>query len=167
MAFNGAFTISENTTLGVIILTDASTGNDPNLTARTIYIYRSDGTLLATANWPLGDNQITLDIFAKDLAMNVKVNYTSSNPLAAPSTYTYDLLYLYKSFGQDFLYQLTQYQLSNPTIIQSENYYKNKLKVIVDMDSAQNALDYGRDIESAQLCVEMYQALIDGQKYYF
>lgn len=167
--FNGAFTISENSNLGTIILTDTSIGDDPALTGRTINIFKANGAaFVAAIPWPIADDTIILDnIFPVSQAVNIVVNWVSAAPEAAPSTYTANTVFAYMGYIEYFLYYLTQLQLANPTIIQSDGYYTNKSKVRSEVDSAQNAVDFAADIEAAQACIERAQYMIDNQKLYF
>lgn len=167
--FNGNFSVSETSNLGTIVLTDTSTGADPDLTGRTINIFRADGTVFTDPiPWAIGDSSITLDgIFSKDIAVNIRVDWVSTAPDPDPSTYTKNTVYAYMDYSEYFLYYLTQLQLATPDIIQSDGYYANKTKVRCEIDNAQNAVDFATDIKAAQACIERAQYMIDNQNSFF
>lgn len=169
MAFNGAFTITENANLGTIILTNASTGSDGNLTGRTISSFRADGSVYAAPIlWPLANASILLDdFFLVDNAVNIVVDWVSSAPLSSPSSYTANEVYAYIAFAEYFLYYLTQQQQATPNIIQAVGYYDNKGIVRTELDSAQSAVTLAADIKAAQACIERVQNMIDNQNSFF
>lgn len=168
MAFNGLFTATATANASTIILEDVSTGSDGGLTGRTINIYQTSGQLLvAEIAWPIADDTITLDILQQDVAVNIVVNWQSSSPLAPPSTYVYSLIKAFVKYGQQFLYNLTQYQQSNPSVVQDVNWYSNKTKLFCLIESALNAITDGEDVFGAQSMISQYQLLINYQNYYF
>lgn len=168
MAYNLAFQISESLTPGVFTIQDSSSGSDPNLTGRLIYIYKIDGSLFTAAiPWSIADSSITLSILDKDYAFNIVVTAQSSSSLPSPSSYTASKIYAFTGYGENFYGYLTQLQSSNPVIIQDQNYYQNKMILRVEMDSAVQAIDYLQDVAAAQSCILRYQQLINNQQYYF
>lgn len=168
MAFNSSFSIALTANASTFVLTDTSSGSDGNLTGRTIYLYTTSGNLLVAAiPWAIGDSTISLDVLEQDVALNIRVDWASSSPLASPSTYTYSQIYAFVKYGQQFVYSLTQQQESNPSIVQYTNFYGNKLIVICLILSAQNAIDIGESLFSAQNCIALYQNYINNSNYYF
>lgn len=168
MSFVASFSITPTASASTFILEDTSVGSDAGLTGRTIYLYQSSGQLLVAAiPWAIGNATISLDVLEQDYALNVKVDWASSSPLAPPSTYTYSLIYAFVKYGQQFVYSLTQQQESNPSIVQDTNFYGNKLIVICLILSAQNAIDIGESLFSAQNCIALYQNYLVNSNYYF
>lgn len=77
MAFNGSFQISQTSDVTSFIITDNSTGSDPNLTGRTISLFLADGSLLggSTIDWPIGEGSIkTISLLTRDYSLNIKVD---------------------------------------------------------------------------------------------
>lgn len=168
MAFNSIFTITPTASPSTFILTDTSSGSDPNLTGRLISLYTASGALLVPAiSWPIADSTISLDVLEQDIALNISVTWSSSSPLPSPSTYIYTQIYAFVKYGQNFVYNLTQYQESNPSVVQDTNWYANKLQLLCEILSAQNAIDTGESQFSAQMCIDRYQYLITNENYFF
>jgi hypothetical protein len=59
-------------------------------------------------------------------------------------------LYGFTWYNENFLYTLTQYQQNNPDVLQDTNYFNNKSKVRVLIDSGDQAIVWGNDITNAQ-----------------
>lgn len=161
MAFNGAFVLNKTSNKNVIQLEDSSTGSDPNLVGRRITITDSTGTVLINSLlWPIADDTITLAFLNTDKAINVAVLWQTGDLLPPPSTYTADQIYALVAYGRDFLYSLTQLQASNPNILQDQNFYENKNKLITEIISAEDAIAVGESIANSQFCIDRYLYLI-------
>jgi hypothetical protein len=168
MAFNGAFTIAESTALGSFVITDTSTGSDANLTGRTIYIYKADGTLYTPAiSWPTGTTEKTLDILDKDYAVNIRIDWASSDPLASPSTYTYAQIFAFTKYGEYEYGTLTRLQTSIPSVITDTKYYKYKMHLRCELDGAKHSINFMEDHYAAQRCIDRYQYLITKKSLFY
>lgn len=169
MSFNASFTLTGITATNGFTLTDNSTGSDTGLTDRTISLLNSSGGLFngSTIDWPIGQTSITLNVLPTDAAINVSVSWTSSSPLPSPSTYSFSQLQAFTQYGETFAYQLTQEATAQPTIINDNNFYYNKMRLRVELDSAVQAITEGSDIYSAQGCINRYQQLINNSTLYF
>lgn len=168
MAYNFSFRIDVSTDPSSFTLVDTSTGSDPDLTQRIIYLYQSNGQLLVPAiTWPIADNTYTFTGLEQDVALNVRVEVSSSNPLPDPSTYTSSQLYAFIQYGQQFYLQLTQDQVATPNIIQDSNWYGNKMILKVEMDSAVQAIDEGAQLFAAQACITRYNYMLQNASYYW
>lgn len=87
MAFVQSFTASS--VLGrpsVISFLDTSTGTDPNIVEKHIYLTKSDGTYLTPEGsttdyivWPTASNPFLLDILEKDMALQIDVEWDDGN----------------------------------------------------------------------------------------
>lgn len=158
----------ELATPNVFTLQDISTGADVNLTGRTIFLREADGSLLVPGiPWAIGNNTITLDVLNKDIALDVEVIWTSSAPLAAPSSYVKKLLKVFTALGEAFNYRLIQLQSANPSVIKSSGYRDSKMDLRIALDNARDAVAEGEDIYSAQQMVERSNSLIANEKYFF
>ena len=167
MAFAASFSISVDSNPANIILTDTSSGSDPDLTTRTVYIYQVDGTLLTTPiNWPISDSSITMPVLTQSIALNIQVVWTSTNPIPG-STYTYSQIYAFTGFAENYYYSLTQMQTSTPAIISDTFYYTNKLVLRVEIDSAVQAISLASDLYGSQNCLVRANYLITNGNYYF
>lgn len=177
MSFSGHFSISQGIDVQSFSLTDDSTGSDPNLTGRRIYLYLSDGSTLTPVgsstpyiNWPLvsgiGDVITLTGILMKDYSINVTVVWISSSPLSPPSTYTLAILNTFTGNIRLFSYGLTQLQAGNPLLINDNGYFPNKSKLRVLIEDAEDAETYN-DQYNSQLSLNAAYALQVNAKSYF
>jgi|ERR1700760_1615724 len=168
MSFVASFIITPTADASTFVITDTSSGSDGSLTGRTISLFQSNGQLLVPPiAWNISDSTYTYTGLQQDIALNIVVNWNSSNPLPSPSTYTYSLLNAFVKYGQDFIYGLTQDQLADPTLAQDNDWYTNKLTVICLIESALNAISNGESIMNAQYMIALYQQYINNKNYYF
>jgi hypothetical protein len=168
MAFNGAFTIAESTTLGVMTLTDTSTGSDAELTGREIRIYKADGELFVAAiDWAIGDTSVNLAIMDKDYAFNIRVNWLSDSPLASPSTYEDEQIFAFTRFGEYEYGSITRLQTSEPQNMSDKSFFDAKNRFRSLLDSAKHAIDFMEDLYAAQRMIELYQYLITNKNLFY
>lgn len=159
MPFVQNFSMSQ--TLGspsIVIATDTSTGTDGAITGRRIYLTTYDGTTLVPdgttteyVDWALAVNPLSINALDKDYALSVRVDWVD---VAGNVLYTKTTLYCFSMYNEEFYYSLTSRQASIPTIISDSFFYSNKLKLRVDIDSANQAVLYGDDIASAQYALD-------------
>lgn len=158
MSFNGAVTISQGIDPTSFTITEASTGSDPNLTDRKIYLNKSDGTTLVPPNsanswidWPIGNGPITLTgILNQDYSLNIQVVWVSSSPLAPPSTYVQFQLKTFTGNLELFDYTLTQQMAGNKLLSSDNNFLPNKELLRLYIDNAVGATSFN-DQYNAQL----------------
>lgn len=151
------------------IITDDSTGSDPGLTSRRVYIYTAandnlvnTGTITDYTAWDIGDSAITMDVLERDLAVLITVQWMTGSTV----TYTYSNTYCFTAYTKTFLYNLTETQSTNPSIVQSTNYFANKATMWECIDDADNATLY-EDIGTAQICLDIcYGFIINSSKYF-
>jgi hypothetical protein len=174
MAFQGAFTVTQNTE-STITLTDSSTGSDPTITERRIYIFKYDGTTIVPDGtttdyivWALADTSITLeDIFSRDYAVNIEVDWVSSNP-DPNNTYTETILYDFYWYAMLFLCDLTaNIQARNPSIFAERNFMFNKFQCYTYILDSQNAVSLMTNIYDAQRSLDKAYEMIQNQSTYF
>jgi len=177
MSFNGAFTLSQGTDPTSFSLTDTSTGSDPSLTDRRVYLYLADGTTLtpegsstAYIDWPIvsgiGDVFDLTGILQRDYSINISVQWISSSPLPDPSTYTANQLYTFTANLLSFCLGLTQIQSGNPILINDNGYFPNRNKLRVFIDDAINCNTYN-DQFNAQRSLDDAYKMQQNQKAYF
>lgn len=168
MAFNGDFSISVSSDPSQIILQDTSTGSDPNLTDRTINIYKSDGTLLtASIDWPIANSSITINPLSRDYALNIVVIWTSSATLPPPSTYIKGYIYSFVGFGQQYSNTLLEFLATNQQLVNDQGWYTNFMILLLEIQNAQNAISVGANLGNAQAAILRYQKLITNANLYF
>ena len=81
--------------------------------------------------------------------------------------YTVSNLFCFTLYGEQFLYQLTESQAGNPALLNDKDWYANKMKVRVLIDSANNAVQYGQDIAASQNCLGMETYMVQHQTEFF
>lgn len=168
MAFNSDFTIAVSSDPSAIILSEASTGSDPNLTDRTINIYKSDGSqLVASIDWPIAQSSITINPLTKDYALNIVVLWTSSMPLPPPSTYTQSHIYAFVGYGQQYSNTLLEFLATNQQLVNDQGWYSNFSILLLEIQNAQNAINVGANLGNAQAAILRYQKLITNKNLYF
>jgi hypothetical protein len=170
MALTVSISISQNAGIpSQFIISDTSTGSDPGITERRVYLYNSangtlvnDGTATPYTLWPIADATITMDVLDRDMALTVIVQWVTGSTV----TYTYTNYYSFTAYTRTFLYNLSNTQSSNPAIINSTNYFGNKAIVWVCVSDSDNAVQYG-DIQSAQLALDLaYYYIINASKFF-
>lgn len=168
MAFNGAVTISSLISPGQFVITDASTGSDPNLIGRTISLYQASGELLngSTVDWPLSDGSTKTITISVDLCLLIVVQWASSSPLPSPSTYSTSGLYLFRGYSLQFLDQQIGAIQSNPNILKDTNFRDSLKDLHNEINNAIQAASTGQQA-SAQRALSSIQNLINNQNFYF
>ncbi len=169
MAYNLNFTAAQSVNGKDIILTDTSTGSDPNLTGKTVNLFLVDGTLLGGSiiNWPLSPTLTIPNILPRDYAINIQVNAQSSNPLPPPSTYSLTALAVFTQNSEIAAYSLLQQIASNQAITRDNDYMYNLALVNSDI---LNALRSGKfnDQGSAQAALDrIYNKVVVNLNFYF
>jgi hypothetical protein len=84
--------------------------------------------------------------------------------------YTTTSLEGFTLYNETFYYSLTQAQamISNPSYIaQDTNYYNNKMKLRIFIDSGNQAIAIGNDITSAQECYDAATYIVSNQQNFF
>lgn len=154
-----------------LTFTDTSTGSDGTITGRRIYILDAYGNYLVESGtttqyeeWAYPFNTVlTLDVLSKATTPNITVKWMNGSSVVYEKTVAGSyLLHLYK-FG----FSLTRGVLSKPTVIQDTDYYISKIKLIVDIDDAENAISYNSDIVNAQSAADRGTHLEENQSKYF
>lgn len=171
MAFSGAITVQQNTgSPSQFVVTDSSTGSDPAITSRRIYLYKADntnlvptGTTTSYISWPIANGPITIDVLSIDMALMITVQWL----VGAVVTYSYTNYYQFPANTKTFMYGLSVDQSSNPTIISATDYFSNKAKMYTFLSDAANAIAYGPDIVKAQLAFNLAYQMIINQQLYF
>lgn len=174
MALTPNFTASQSSgTPSTITLTDTSTGSDAAITQRRVYLLQADGTYLVVSGtttdyeaWAYASSTISLDVLSQDTALSITVQWLDSGNVVL---YTKTIAYGFSAYGETFYYGLTQSQvpIQNPAVALSTNYYQNKMKFRVFLDSADQAISFASDIYSASVCYDASTEMIANKAFYF
>lgn len=171
MALTVSISVAQNNGLpSTMVITDTSTGSDPSITIRRIYLSKSDGTYLVPEGtttdyieWPIAETSITLDVLDRDLALEILVQWLAG----AVITYSYENSYVFAAYTNTFLYNLSVDQSSNPAIINATDFFANKTKMYSYVKEAENAITIGEDITKAQFCMDKAYSMIFNEDKYF
>ncbi len=170
MAYSGDFSASQGANISNIILTDTSTGSDPALTGRTVYLYQTSNALLggATIDWPLSSGSIlTISniLVPWDFSLNIVVTWQSSSPIPG-STYSKNHIATFTGNSNTFAYSLLQQISSNQAITRNTNYLYNLALVNSDILNAERARDFGDQGASQEALNRIYNFYVN-RSYYF
>jgi hypothetical protein len=169
---------STSQTLGVpssINIVDTSIDIDPAITSRRVYLQKADGTYLVQEGtttdyefWALADISITLDVLNKDYALLVTVNWIDDTTIPNPTVVaTKQYVLGFTLYNETFDYQLTQVLSGNPLVINDRNFFANKSKLRVAIDSGNQALYFAVDLYSGQRCYDEATNLRLNSPYFF
>lgn len=172
MPYSQNFTVSQTSANpAFVIITDTSTGSDPAIDSRRIYITDSNGNPVVPSGtttsyilWDLIDNPISLDLLTQDMALNIRVDWLDSTNTVL---YTLNNNYCLSEFNKQFLYYLIQLQSLTYNIIQDNNYWGNVGILWTNIIGAINAVEIGNDITASQACLNRATYMAQNQDYYF
>lgn len=167
------FTISQLSNLSSVEVTDTSTGSDGSIASRRVYFELYDGSFLVPTDtvteyvpFPLsaGASIQIDDLLARDYAIDVTVQWVDGG-----GTMLYEKTYLrgFSSYAKYFLYQLTQYQISNKKLLYMRNFRESKLDCWQAVLSGDNAIELGSDITNAQACYDDAKYYIDHPELFY
>lgn len=166
------FTVSQTAGLPRIInFVDTSVGSNIAIVARRIYIQKNNGLFLVptgtTTNfilWALVNTSTTVDVLNKDYALTVQVDWVD---VSGNVVNTLTKTVLFTLYLKSFFYSLTQYQASNKSITQNNNFYPNKAKLWSYIKGAETAIELASDISGAQNELDAGTEMITTEKLYF
>lgn len=172
MALTPNFTASVSfATQNLLNLVDTSTGTDVAVDSRRVYLTKSDGTYLVPQgtstdyiDWSYAVSFIDIDVLDRDYALDITVQWLNS---ANVVLYTKVYSFAFTTYSNFFHYYLTQTQASQPNIINDNNFWYNKLKLLVNIKDAENAIAYGSDIGNAQLALNNAFFLMNNQNLFY
>lgn len=166
MAIVQSFTLAPTSTPANLLVTDTSTGSDGAVVGRKILLYDVSNNLLNTYDFPNfpASTSITISPFQKDAAVNVTVNWVSN---IGAILYTASKIYAATQYAEAFYFSLTQQQQGNPSFLNDQQYFENKSKLRVLIDSANQAITVGNDVFSANTAISLYQILLNNPTLYF
>lgn len=171
MAFDPNFSTSQSAAdLTTFTLTDTSTGSDPTITDRLVYLRKSDGTYLVPngtttdyIEWSIADMTIDIDVLDKDYCLEISVFWR----VGSVNTYPKTILTLFTGYGDVFLRQLTQALSANRELINRANYWQNKIKLRTLYDDAAQGVSFLDDQTIATFCLDEADKLTDAIQTFF
>jgi hypothetical protein len=172
MALTPSFTATQQFgTPSNITLTDTSTGSDVSVYSRRVYIQLPNGKYLVQQGtttdyepWNYSASTITLDVLTGDAAVTITVEWLNVSNVVL---YTVSNNFGFTGYGELFDYGLTQMLTANPTLINDNSFFMNKLDVRVSLDSGNNALALVNDLYGAQMCYDRVNNIRKNSQYYF
>lgn len=166
MSFTPNFTASESlSSPSQITIVDTSTGSDGTITGRIVDCRLADGTYLAqSANWPIGDASVTLDILDRSQAVEITVKYLAGSTLL--TNYTKTILYGFDLYDYIFAFEKVQVLTSKPKLIDNPNFLLSMMKLDVNLFCEEIAITIGDDIYSAQAALDRNYRLISNIQYF-
>jgi len=169
MAFSADYSVSQGLNPANFSLTDTSTGSDPALTGRTIYLYQADNSLLGGGpiDWPLsmGATIAINGLLNWDYSINGVVTWQSSSPIPG-STYTKAQIITFTGNSNEFAYNLVQQISSNQAITRDTNFMYNLSLVNSDILNADRCSSFG-DQGAAQECLNRIYNFYINRNFYF
>ncbi len=165
MPLNASISVAPTITPSNVVVTDSSTGADAAIVSRIITVYDYTNAVIGTFQFPLAVGaSISINVFTQDTAANFVTTWLDVNNVVL---YTASELFVGVGYNQAFLYNLTQAQTGNPNIIRDNRYYNAKISLIVEIDSAQQAITQASDLAGAEFAITRANYIIsNGNKYF-
>lgn len=172
MSLTVNFTVAQNILApNTLVIVDSSTGTDATITTRYVYLQTANGSYLVPSGvtttynvWNEPAATLNLDVLNQDYALSILVQWRN---IAGDIVYFKEQVYSFTLYSEQFYYYLTQQQAAGNANIQDTNYFNNKEKLRIFIDSANNAVQFASDIYGAQECLDAAAEMIDNQNYYF
>ena len=165
MALTPSFTITPLGNGSSFTVADTSTGSDGAITDRVITLYKVDNSVFGIFDFPLSaGSSITINALTQDIALNAIMTW--NNNVGTP-LYSFSLIFAFVQYALLFLSNLTQFQISNPSIVNDTFYMGNKFNMFTEVQSALNAINTGQSLGAAQSAILRYQNLIVNANDYF
>jgi hypothetical protein len=178
MPISPNFTATQSySTPSVFTLTDTTTGTDTSVTQRRVYLLKATGTYLVPAGtltnyilWSITNTTtrapltIDLNVLSEDTALSILVQWLNVSNVVVDSK---TISFAFTAFGESFYYGLSQQQVANQSLAASKDWYENKMKLRVELDSAQQAVQFASDIYTAQSALNRATYLANNSNYFF
>lgn len=163
-------------TQNILTLTDVSGGTDPAITKRRVTLQLANGSYLLLAGitstnpntsyfqWDYSVSFIDLNVLNQDYALNITSTWLNSSNVVLYTLAKEFCLQTYNPFGN---LQVIKSLASNPSLINDQNWFLNKVKLTVAIDDANNAISLGSDIQSSQAAIGRGQAILNNSQFNF
>ena len=150
---------------------DTSTGSDPSIAKRRVYLLQANGTFLVPQGtttdyieWNLADPTITLNVLTQDSALSITVQWlTSGNTVVTSLTQSF----AFTAYNDTFFYGLCQDLVGNSNLSASQDWYQWMLDLRVQLDSAKFAIQFASDIFTAQSALNKATYISTNSSYFF
>lgn len=170
MALTVSISVSQNAgNPNSFVISDTSTGSDPGITSRRVYLYKADNTTLVNSGtttaytlWPIADSTITMDVLTRDTALMFVIQWMTGTSV----TYTLTAYYAFTAYTNTFMYSLSVDQSTNPTIISATDFFANKTKMYSFLKEVGTSISFN-DTVKAQLALDLAYNMIVNQQLYF
>jgi hypothetical protein len=172
MPFEPLFTVSQVAgELSLMRITNSSTGSDAAIVTIRVFVRLADGTYLVPAGtttdyfvYPLGDATYDVDILSADYAPQIIILLLDAD---GDTLYTFSTTASFTGYSEQFYYTLTQGQAVDPNQLMDTEYYLNKMKLRVLIDSANQAISFAGDTAAAQNCLNRATYMIENESLFF
>lgn len=172
MALTVNFSVAQNIlSPSSLVIADTSTGADASIVTRHVFLQQANGDYLVPSgittdynDWPEPAATLTLDVLNQDYALSIRVTW---NDVSGTVIYSKEQVYCFTLYSEQFYYYLTQQQAGGNANIQDTNYFNNKMKLRIFIDSANNAVEFASDIYGAQECLDAAAYMVSNQNDYF
>jgi hypothetical protein len=172
MALTPNFTATQLLGLSsTVVVTDTSTGSDVAITSRRVYFRTDAGAYIvpsATTTdyvaWSIANSSINIDVLTKDMALYVRVEWLDVNGIVL---YYKETLYGFKSFNEDFLYQLSGYLANNYKRTADAGFNEQVQLCRTYIDSGDQAISLGGDIMKGQTLYDLATNIRTKAQYLF
>lgn len=170
MALTVSISVTQNNgSPSQFLISDTSTGSDPGITSRRVYLYKADNTTLVNSGttaaytlWPIASSSITMDVLTRDTALMFVIQWMTGTTV----TYALTGYYAFTAYTNTFLYSLSVDQSTNPTIISATDYFANKTKMYSYLKEVGTAISFNDTVKS-QLALDLAYNMIVNQQLYF
>lgn len=163
MAITANFTITQGTDVTKLTLTDTTnySGGElvGNMTARSVSLYKSDGTLLGTYAFSGSDLTKVVTGLTKDLALSGVLTLMPASVVGG-STYTKAVFAAIIGYSMTAFYQRHNKMALDTRLERNRDYVTDNYKILMEVQAAQQAC-VGEDTVSAQYCLDRVKKIID------
>jgi hypothetical protein len=165
MSLNPSFTIGNNASIqSQFLVTDTSTGSDPAITNRLLFINLVDNSTFTGApiQFPLSaGTTITPSILTSDFAFAATMQWVGSS-----GNVLYQVvgqLGVFTGFLENFEYNLCQQIAAQANLLNDVNFFNNWSKLRTLIDAANNAITIGSSIYNSQSMILLGQFIVNNQ----
>jgi hypothetical protein len=168
MAFTQSFTVSNNSVnTNTFSVTDTSSGADPLIANRLLYIYLYDNSLFTGApiQFPLSaGSSISPAILTQDFAANFVLIWVDSG---GNMLYSSSQIFDFTGFLEWYFYGLIQQIAANNSILRDNLFTQNLGQLRTLIDSANQAISIGASVYNSQSMILLAQNMVNNQNLFF
>jgi hypothetical protein len=152
MPITPSFTVQQSSANWTnLVYTDTSTGSDPDIVVRHLYIQKANGAYLSTEStdymvWAIAD--LTKDVnglITQDYSLLMTVEWLDA---MGGDLYTKVNLYYLGTYNSNSLYGIVQAATANPRVQFDMNYWSNLGVAFCEKQNAEFATEYYQQVKS-------------------